>query len=87
MLGFRVNPIIGITLNETFIYSSKEAIMINVGKDIRLTDELERQLMMQAIEDQFRFKPLVSLKGLFAKIAALFSSEKTAARRTVESAS
>lgn len=61
--------------------------MINVGKDIRLTDELERQLMMQAIEDQFRFKPLVSLKSLFAKIAALLSSEKSVARNTVESAS
>lgn len=61
--------------------------MINMGKDIRLTDELERRLMMQAIEEQFRFRPILALKGLFAKIAALLSSEKPVARRTVESAS
>ncbi len=42
--------------------------MIHVGKDIRLTDELERQLMMQAIEDQYRFKPLLALKNLFSKL-------------------
>lgn len=61
--------------------------MINVGKDIRLTDELERQLMMQAIEEQFRFKPMVALKNLFARITALFSTEKTVSQRTAESAS
>ncbi|SHI28031.1 hypothetical protein [Pollutimonas bauzanensis] len=61
--------------------------MINVGKDTRLTDELERQLMMQAIEDQFRFKPLVSLKHLFARLAALFSHDKARAHSTVHSAS
>lgn len=61
--------------------------MINVGKDSRLTDELERHLMQQAIEEQFNFKPLVSLKSLFSKIAALLSSQKPVAHRTVESAS
>ncbi len=61
--------------------------MINVGKGTRLTDELERQLMMQAIEDQFRFKPLEALKNLFSKIAALLSRDKPAVRRTAESAS
>ncbi|NYT62169.1 hypothetical protein H0A66_07565 [Alcaligenaceae bacterium] len=55
--------------------------MINVRQDIRLTDELERQLMMRAIEEQFRFRPAVALKGLFAKIAVLLSSEKTVAHR------
>ncbi len=61
--------------------------MINVGKDTRLTDELERQLMKQAIEDQFRFKPVVSLKNLFAKVAALFSHDKVGTHRAVQSAS
>lgn len=42
--------------------------MNHVNHDIRLTDELERQLMMKAIEEQYRFKPLVSLKKLFANV-------------------
>ena len=37
--------------------------MINVGKETRLTDELERQLMMQEIEEQIRFKPIVAVKN------------------------
>ena len=61
--------------------------MIYVGKETRLTDELERQLMMQAIEDQFRFKPLVSLKKLFAKAFASSGNAKTPSRSVVESAS
>ncbi|WP_442596836.1 hypothetical protein ACSBPU_07355 [Parapusillimonas sp. JC17] len=61
--------------------------MINVGKETRLTDELERQLMMQAIEDQFRFKPLVSLKKLAARLFAGQAGSKTPVQGTVESAS
>lgn len=62
--------------------------MINIGKDTRLTDELERQLMMQAIEDQFRFKPVASLKKLFAKFTSATDSLRTpAAQNTVKSAS
>lgn len=49
------------------------------NQEIRLTDELERQLMMQAIEEQFRFKPLVSLKNLFSKLSG--SARKPAAVR------
>ncbi len=41
---------------------------------VRLTDELERELMMKAIEDQFRFKPGVALKGLFVKGYGLLRS-------------
>lgn len=61
--------------------------MINTGNDIRLTDELERQLMMQAIDEQFRFKPTVALKGLFAKIATLLSNSKTVGQHTASTAS
>jgi len=43
--------------------------MRNLGKDIRLTDELERQLMREALEEQFRFKPVAALKNLFRKLA------------------
>ena len=60
--------------------------MITPGKDIRLTDELERQLMMQAIEEQFRFKPMVALKGLVAKVATLFSASKKASPHTAQTA-
>jgi hypothetical protein len=35
--------------------------------------------MMQAIEEQFRFKPLVSLKNLFSKLSG--SARKPAAVR------
>ncbi|MDS1140994.1 hypothetical protein RE432_11165 [Pusillimonas sp. SM2304] len=61
--------------------------MINVGKETRLTDELERQLMMQAIEEQFRFKPVESLKRLFAKLFAAADRVQAPARTVVESAS
>ena len=62
--------------------------MINIGKDTRLTDELERQLMMQAIEDQFRFKPVESLKKLFAKFTSATDSLRApASQNTVKSAS
>ncbi len=60
--------------------------MINQGKDIRLTDELERQLMMQAIEEQFRFKPLIALKGLIAKVTALWATDKTAVQHSTSTA-
>jgi hypothetical protein len=50
-----------------------------VNSTIRLTDELERQLMMQAIEEQFRFKPGVALKGLFSRIAGVFHPSKAVA--------
>lgn len=42
--------------------------MIRITTDTRLTDELERQLMMQAIEEQFRPRPLRALKRLLAKL-------------------
>jgi hypothetical protein len=58
--------------------------MNNLGKNIRLTDELERQLMMEAIEEQFRFKPGVALKNLMAKVAVLFHVSKTAGHTVVK---
>lgn len=64
--------------------------MINLNSDIRLTDELERQLMQEAIEEQARFKPGVALKNLFVKLstsAKTANSVKVSNRRTnVESA-
>lgn len=42
--------------------------MIKLNSEIRLTDELERQLMNEAIEEQNRFKPGVALKNLFVKL-------------------
>lgn len=35
-----------------------------------LTDELERQLMAQAIEEHLRFKPIKELKAFFARLVA-----------------
>lgn len=42
--------------------------MIHLNSDIRLTDELERQLMQEAIAEQARFKPGASLKKMFVKL-------------------
>ncbi len=42
--------------------------MNQLHSDIRLTDELERQLMQAAIEDQMRIKPGKVLKSLFVKL-------------------
>lgn len=47
--------------------------MKDLQQNIRLTDELERQLMLRAIEEQFRFRPSVALKNLAAKVTGLFS--------------
>ncbi|MCI2807172.1 hypothetical protein [Eoetvoesiella caeni] len=55
--------------------------MINLNSDIRLTDELERQLMNEAIEEQNRFKPGVALKNLFVKLGG--SAQKSSGAKTV----
>jgi len=42
--------------------------VINVNPTVRLTDELERQLMLQAIEEQFRPRPLRALASGLRKL-------------------
>lgn len=60
--------------------------MTNLRSDIRLTDELERQLIQQAIiDEQFRFQG-VALKKLIAKVAGLFKSGNAQMRTTSQSA-
>lgn len=49
----------------------------NTGNDIRLTDELERQLMRRAIEEQFRFRPGAALTGMLIKVVSLFNVDKS----------
>jgi hypothetical protein len=46
-----------------------EANVINPNNTIRLTDELERQLMLQAIEEQFRPHPMRALAAGLRKLA------------------
>ncbi|WP_083228694.1 hypothetical protein [Bordetella sp. H567] len=41
---------------------------MNEREPLRLTDELERQLMRQAIEEQFRPRPLRALGRLISKL-------------------
>ncbi|OZI32373.1 hypothetical protein CAL29_20225 [Bordetella genomosp. 10] len=43
--------------------------MVNDHNTVFLTDELERQLMRQAIEEQFRPRPLRALGKLLSKMA------------------
>lgn len=47
--------------------------MINANY-IRLTDELERQLMRQAIEEQFRPRPLRALGKMLSKLGQALRS-------------
>jgi len=42
--------------------------VINVNHTVRLTDELERQLMLQAIEEQFRPRPMRALASGLRKL-------------------
>lgn len=63
--------------------------MIHLNSDIRLTDELERQLMNEAIEAQNRFKPGLALKNLFVKLGGSSqksSSAKIGGSKNIESA-
>lgn len=59
--------------------------MIKLNSDIRLTDELERKLMQNAIEEQTRFKPGAAIKNLFVKLAGN-SSKAPVAKSAVRSA-
>ncbi|AKQ56548.1 hypothetical protein [Bordetella hinzii] len=60
-----------------------EATVINLNNTTRLTDELERQLMLQAMEEQFRPHPLRALAHGLRKlghgIKALFGKTDSAA--------
>lgn len=60
--------------------------MIHLNSDIRLTDELERQLMQEAIEQQSRFKPGKALKNLFTKLNSSSKQTSKPVSRQVESA-
>lgn len=63
--------------------------MNQLHSDIRLTDELERQLMQAAIEEQMRIKPGKALKNLFVKLSgktAKSAPAKVVTVRTAESA-
>ncbi|HWL28410.1 MAG TPA: hypothetical protein VNQ97_05835 [Burkholderiaceae bacterium] len=61
--------------------------MNHVGKYTRLTDSLERELMARAIEEQFRFRPVLALKSALDKLAGLLGSIKAEERRETVSAS
>lgn len=61
--------------------------MNKLHSDIRLTDELERQLMQAAIEEQNRFRPGRALKKLFVKLGGDVNKATTvnaAPRRNAE---
>jgi hypothetical protein len=61
--------------------------MNQVGKYTRLTDSLERELMAQAIAEQYRFRPGLALKRVFDKLAGLLGSVKATERRETVTAS
>jgi hypothetical protein len=45
---------------------------VNEREPLRLTDELERELMRQAIEEQFRPRPLRALGKMISKLGRAF---------------
>jgi hypothetical protein len=53
--------------NAALAFSTQD-IIVNERETFRLTDELERQLMRQAIEEQFRPRPLRALGKMIAKV-------------------
>jgi len=58
--------------------------MTHLTHDIRLTDELERQLMQEAIEEQARLEFGTAFKALFAKLKKVrksFSVQEIIPRR------
>ena len=61
--------------------------MINIAPDARLTDDLERRLMLQAIEEQYRIHPAQAIKKLFAKLFAAADRVQAPSGNMAESAS
>ncbi|ARP80910.1 hypothetical protein CAL12_08690 [Bordetella genomosp. 8] len=57
---------------------------MNEREPLRLTDELERELMRQAIEEQFRPRPLRALGKMISKLGRSFRAP--AARHSGEAA-
>ncbi|NGR07480.1 hypothetical protein G5B41_07900 [bacterium SGD-2] len=45
--------------------------MNHINRNVMLTDELERKLIQQEIDNQMSFAPLFDGKGIVAKIAEL----------------
>ncbi len=41
---------------------------MNYRNDLRLTDEIERQILTQALEEQYRLRPFKALKNLFMRL-------------------
>jgi hypothetical protein len=62
--------------NAVLAIDTKDIIVIDTNY-IRLTDELERQLMRQAIEDQFRPRPLRALGKMLNKLGQALRSPAT----------
>ena len=61
--------------------------MNHLHSSIRLTDELERQLIQQAIEEEhFRFKSGAALTKLFAKLGSMLKTSRPVGQVTGESA-
>jgi hypothetical protein len=69
--------------NAALAFSTQD-IIVNERDTLRLTDELERQLMRQAIEEQFRPRPLRALGKIIAKLAR--SLRASGARHSGEAA-
>ncbi len=59
--------------------------MINIAKDTRMTDSLERELMAQAIAEQQGYNVVADLKALFAKVRAYISGIDTTTAKPANS--
>lgn len=56
------------------------------GSETRLTDDLERQLIRDAILEEMEFKPVQALKNLFARFAGLLHAGKSDAAQVPSNA-
>jgi len=60
--------------------------MINLNSEIRLTDELERELMQQAIEEQARFQPGRAIRNMFVRLGNEAAKRAAQAKATQKAA-
>lgn len=44
--------------------------MNKIDSSIRLTDAMEREFLMKAVEEQLRFRPLEALRSLLSRLFA-----------------
>lgn len=58
----------------------------NLNANIRMTDDLERRLLAEAIETEYEYPLDAAIKSLFTKVSAFFKSPKVPTHQTARTA-